>query len=258
MKFGVEVECYLPKRYVESSQFMVGSYHRGIQITGAPRGWNCEADASVSGYAPYGYVGLEVVSPVLEGEDGLGEVVGFFDYLKEIKAKVSHRTGMHVHVDGSGLEPDEVREVQEAFKTYEAAFYGLNGEHYGERLQNPYCVPSENWRGQGRYCSLNVMNYLAGRKKTLECRVWRATTSAELAVAAVVMLSCLVEKVTALEPLEPAKPKITCPREASRQFAEVYLQGGYSMIDDAAFNNEIADILTTQAAQTERTLCTTI
>ena len=77
----------------------------------------------------------------LEGEDGLGEVVGFFDYLKEIKAKVSHRTGMHVHVDGSGLEPEDVKEVQRAFTTYEAAFYGLNGEHYQERLQNPYCVP---------------------------------------------------------------------------------------------------------------------
>ena len=257
MKFGIEVECYLPKRFVESEQFTPGGYHRGVQIKGAPDGWKAKKDASVSPYAPYGYVGLEIVSPVLEGEDGLGQVVGFFDYLKEIKAKVSHRTGMHVHVDGSGLEPDEVKEVQEAFRTYEAAFYGLNGEHYRERLQNPYCVPSEDWRGQGRYCSLNIQNYLSGRKKTLECRVWRATTSAELAAAAVVMLSCLVEKVTALEPLEPAKPKITCLREASRQFAETYLQGGYSFVDDAAFNAEVADIITAQAELTERTLCTT-
>ena len=257
MKFGIEVECYLPKRFVESEQFTPGGYHRGLPIKGAPRGWKAEKDASVSSYAPYGYVGLEVVSPVLEGEDGLGEVVGFFDYLKEIRAKVSHRTGMHVHVDGFGLELDEVKEVQEAFRTYEAAFYGLNGEHYRERLQNPYCVPSESWIGQGRYCSLNIQNYLAGRKKTLECRVWRATTEAELAVAAVVMLTSLVGKVAALEPLEAPRAKITCPREASRMFAETYLQGGYSFVDDDAFNAEVADILTTQAAQTERTLCTT-
>ena len=257
MKFGIEVECFLPKQYVESEQFAPGGYHRGVQIKGAPDGWKAETDASVSPHAPYGYVGLEIVSPVLEGEDGLGEVVGFFDYLKEIKAKVSHHTGMHVHVDGSGLEPDEVTEVQEAFRCYEAAFYGLNGEHYTERLRNPYCVPSEDWRGQGRYCSLNIQNYLAGRKKTLECRVWRATTEAELAVAAVVMLTALVEKVTALEPIEPPKAKITRPRESSRQFAETYLQGGYSFVDDAAFNAEIADILASQAALTERTLCTT-
>ena len=255
MKFGIEVECYLPKRFVESEQFTPGGYHRGVQIKGAPDGWKAETDASVSPHAPYGYVGLEVVSPVLEGEDGLGEVVGFFDYLKEIKAKVSHRTGMHVHVDGSGLEPDEVTEVQEAFKTYEAAFYGLNGEHYRERLQTPYCVPSENWVGQGRYSSLNIQNWLAGRKKTLECRVWRATTSAELAVAAVVMLSCLVERVLAYEPDTSYKPKITCPREASRMFAETYLQGGYSFVDDDAFNAEVADILMAQAELTERELC---
>ena len=179
----------------------------------------------MSPYAPCGYVGLEVVSPVLEGEDGLGQVVGFFDFLREIGAQVSSKTGMHVHVDGSELEPDEVTEVQEAFRTYEAAFYGLNGEHYRERLQNPYCVPSEDWVGQGRYCSLNIQNYLAGRKKTLECRVWRATTSAELAVAAVVMLTSLVAKVAALEPLEPAKPKITCPREASPAVCRDLLTG---------------------------------
>ena len=255
MKFGIEVECYLPKRFVESEQFTPGGYHRGLPIKGAPRGWKAEKDASVSPYAPYGYVGLEIVSPVLEGEDGLGQVVGFFDYLKEIRAKVSAKTGMHVHVDGSELEPDEVTEVQEAFRTYEAAFYGLNGEHYRERLRNPYCVPSESWVGQGRYCSLNIQNYLAGRKKTLECRVWRATTEAELAVAAVVMLTALVVKVAALEPLEPPKAKITCPREASAQFAQVYLQGGYSMVDDMAFNDDVTGILTAQAELTERELC---
>ena len=48
---------------------------------------------------------------------------------------------MHVHVDGNDLTVHEVRKVQEAFKFYEAAFYGLNGPHYSERLGNPYCVP---------------------------------------------------------------------------------------------------------------------
>lgn len=255
MKFGVELECFLPKRFIESEQFTPGGYHRGLPIKGAPDGWKAEHDASVSPYAPYGYVGLEIVSPVLEGEDGLGEVVGFFDYLREIGARVSSKTGMHVHVDATELLPDEVTEVQEAFRTYEAAFYGLNGEHYRERLQNPYCVPSEDWVGQGRYSSLNIMNYLAGRKKTLECRVWRATVEAEIAVAAVVMITSLVGKVAALEPIEAPRAKITCPREASRQFAKTYLQGGYSFVDDMAFNDEVEDILTAQAALTERELC---
>ena len=40
---------------------------------------------------------------------------------------------------------------------------------------------------------------------------------AELAVAAVVMLTCIVEKVLAYEPDTTYGPKITCPREASAQ-----------------------------------------
>lgn len=260
LRFGIELECYLPSRYVESGQFEVGDYHRGLQITGAPRGWKAERDASVSPYAPSGYVGLEIVSPVLQGDDGLAQVIGFFDFLKEVGAKVSHKTGMHVHVDGSQLELDDVKEVQEAFRHYELAFYGLNGEGLYERLENPYCCPSELWGGQGRYCSLNVQNYLAGRKKTLECRVWRATTSAEVAVAAVVMFTALVEKVLAFDSpsrVDSPRAKLSCPREASKQFARAYLQGGYSMVDDIAFNDEIADILHAQAEKAGRTLCPT-
>ena len=260
LRFGIEVECYLPEQFVTSGQFEVGGYHKGIQIKGAPRGWKAERDASVSGYSPRGYVGLEIVSPVLCGDDGLAQVVGFFDFLKEVGAKVNRRTGMHVHVDGSRLEPEDVREVQEAFRHYELAFYGLNGKHYSERLKNPYCCPSERWVGQGRYCSLNTQPYLSGRHKTLECRVWRATVEAEVAVAAVVMLTALVEKVLAFDSpslVETPRTKIPCPREASSRFARTYLQGGYSMVDDVAFNDEVAGVLNSRAALTERALCPT-
>lgn len=248
LKFGIELECYLPKAFVQSEQFTVGGYHRGVQIKGAPDGWKAESDASVGPYAPRGFVGLEIVSPVLQGEDGLGEVVGFFDFLKEIGAVVSERTGMHVHVDGTTLTPAQVSQVQEAFRYYEAAFYGLNGPHYSERLGNLYCAPSEHWTGTGRYCSLNIQNYLVGRKKTLECRVWRATLEAEVAVAAVVMLTSLVAKVkTGAHTFTRDSGKVTCPREASQLFTEAYLSGGYSLIDDMAFNDEVAGIINTQA-----------
>lgn len=248
LKFGIELECYLPKAFVESEQFTVGGYHRGVQIKGAPDGWKAERDASVSPFAPRGYIGLEIVSPVLQGEKGLGTVVGFFDFLKEIGAKVSERTGMHVHVDGATLSPSQVGQVQEAFKFYEAAFYGLNGQHYSERLGNLYCCPSERWVGQGRYCSLNIQNYLAGRKKTLECRVWRATVEAEVAVAAVVMLTSLVAKVKAGDhALTHTSGKVSCPQEASKMFTAAYLSGGYSFIDDMAFNDEVSQIITAQA-----------
>lgn len=247
LKFGIELECYLPKALVESEQFTVGGYHRGVQIVGAPDGWKAEKDASVSPHAPRGFVGLEIVSPVLQGEDGLAEVVGFFDFLKEVGAQVSVRTGMHVHADGTTLSPAQVGQVQEAFKFYESAFYGLNGPYYSERLSNPYCAPSERWNGLGRYCSLNIQNYLNSRKKTLECRVWRATLEAEVAVAAVVMLTSLVGKVKAGQHVPTGSSKVTCPREASKLFTEAYISGGYSPVDDMAFNDEVAGIIHTQA-----------
>ena len=248
LKFGIEIECYLPSQYVTSGQFEVGGYHRGLQIKGAPDGWKAEVDGSVSPFAPSGFIGLEIVSPVLQGDDGLAQVVGFFDFLKEIGARVSERTGMHVHVDGAELTPAQVEQVQQAFTYYEAAFYGLNGEHYSERLGNIYCTPSDRWVGQGRYCSLNIQNYLAGRKKTLECRVWRATVEAEVAVAAVVMLTSLVAKVKAGEHPRMSG-KVPCPRMASQSFVQTYLTGGYSFVDDMAFNDEVGSILLTQAAR---------
>ena len=79
--------------------------------------------------------------------------------------------------------------------------------------------------------------------------MWRSTVEAEVAVAAVVMLTSLVARVKAGQ--HPRiEGKLPCPRMASQQFVEAYLTGGYSFVDDMAFNDEVGEIITSQAAKT--------
>ena len=82
--FGVELECLIPRSYIgDDSQFNPGGHGRGNQIGNAPAGWTVERDGSVRSTVD-GMTGVEVVSPILEGEDGLVQVVAMCDYLTEI------------------------------------------------------------------------------------------------------------------------------------------------------------------------------
>ena len=64
--FGIEIECLLPRGSVR-----VGGYHAGIELGGRfPAGWNAQRDGSLR-TTLRGYEGVEIVSPVLRGRDGL-------------------------------------------------------------------------------------------------------------------------------------------------------------------------------------------
>lgn len=87
LTFGIEIECYISLAHF--SQAEVGQYHSGNEIAGFPKGWNAQTDGSIRPYAPFGFVGVEIVSPVLKGKKGLTEVVAVVDWLNSVGAKVS-------------------------------------------------------------------------------------------------------------------------------------------------------------------------
>src|SRR5215471_8467459 len=91
LTFGVELEVTLP-----AGTCPVGSYHNGVQVPQLPPGWTAERDGSIQ--ASPGYLAAEIVSPVLQGADGLRQLKAVCDWLVSVQAKVNKSTGFHVHV----------------------------------------------------------------------------------------------------------------------------------------------------------------
>jgi hypothetical protein len=199
VRFGIEVECYMPRDY-QTQYFPRGGYHRGLQIRLAPDGWNCQSDASVRSLDE-GYVGIEVVSPILSGEDGLVQAYYMAEFLRECNAKVDYYCGLHVHVDATNLSEKQVQNIARAFRSYEQVFYAFCGEDVVNRLTSAYCKPlfvlpeNVNLARLDRYHSLNFTNYYYdSSKKTLEFRMFPSRIDEKYIITAIHMAVALVTK----------------------------------------------------------------
>lgn len=204
MTFGVEFEVILPAGTIDR----VGNYHAGIQIAGLPVGWNAQHDGSIQvrGAAQ----GVEVVSPILKGTDGLDQIVFVLNWLKERGAKVNQSTGLHVHV---GFQGDEkaLAAVVACVANYEKALYASTGTRARESAR--WCQPIQTCgayenrfrNGDGtqrisdRYRLLNVTNVLGGGKPTVEFRVFAGTLSVKKVIPYVWICLGLIERATTLK-----------------------------------------------------------
>ena len=196
--FGIEIECFLPRGSVR-----VGGYHAGIELGGRfPAGWNAQRDGSLH-TTLRGYKGVEIVSPVLRGRDGLEQVRRVADLLTEMGGRVNPTCGCHVHVGATSVAghdfdevADWVRRLINATAQHEKAFYGAAGTR--ARENGSYCrsikrgwgakktrlkqkkMKAQDLRNEAstvsRYHSLNV-EPLFSRKRTVEFRCFSGTTS---------------------------------------------------------------------------------
>jgi hypothetical protein len=206
--FGIEIECFMPADKV----FTRGRYHHGRQVRAIDRwtaeGWTAEADSSVVSDRP-GFVGVEIVSPKLTGEEGLIEVVAMIDWLAEIGAYVNQRCGQHVSVDARGLSNDQVLKVRETFKALEPGLYLVNGDQAAERWRNDYCTPLSSGRTAmaARYWGLNLVNYSSSNhdRKRLEFRLWAGTLDAAKTVSYILTSVGFMAGVTAGDVPTPAE-----------------------------------------------------
>lgn len=75
--------------------------------------WKVVTDASC---------GLEVVSPILRGEDGIRQIRKVCDSLTEAGAKVNRRCGYHVHLDVSDFELSHFKNLLKLWVKFEDVF----------------------------------------------------------------------------------------------------------------------------------------
>ena len=118
MKFGIELECYDVNRQNVAYEMqraglnvMVASYCGQDYSV-----WQLKTDGSIDGMN-----GFEVVSPVLQGEQGIEEVRKVCKILNDMGVKVNKSCGFHVHHDVQGWGIKEFRNLFKRFIKFEAA-----------------------------------------------------------------------------------------------------------------------------------------
>jgi hypothetical protein len=192
--FGIELEVYLPT----SVQVQLGQYHRGQQIDGLPQGWNAQSDSSITTYAPQGFYGVEVVSPVLAGENGLEQVVDVVNAITEAGGIVNDHCGFHIHVGALDFNQADIDNLVKEFRCYQNVFLALNGEKANSRTDNRYCkmVLNNSSVYTDRYFALNIQNWrsLSSSKKTVELRVMAGTLDIETIFTSILAFVGLVCK----------------------------------------------------------------
>lgn len=190
--YGIEIECCIPLNTFNASGMCVGGRHNGRQITWMPIGWNAQNDCSI--HAPVDHVAVEIVSPILKGEDGLAQIRQVLAKLNDMGAKVNASTGLHVHV-GVSRDPVLLRNLIRLVAQHEKAIYATTGTH--AREQNRFCAPIKSRYfglkdlksiedldsiegeivsfGRGRYQLLNLMNLVTHARDTVEFRAFAGT-----------------------------------------------------------------------------------
>lgn len=207
--FGVEIElkglsCSAAARAISAAG--ITCYDESYNHLNRPH-WKVITDASISG-------GCEVVSPILSGEDGLGQIQTVMTALRNAGATVDTACGMHVHVDARDLTGDEY------VRTF--AFYAERQDMMDllvapSRRNNTYCGKYDaatiarakdeastldkgdaGYRyGQGnRYYTVNLCSYTT--HGTIEFRQHQGTLNGTKAVAWVRLLLAIVVKVQAV------------------------------------------------------------
>jgi hypothetical protein len=187
----------------------VGGYHAGLPIEGLPAGWNAQHDGSIR--APHGCRGVEVVSPVLKGSDGIRQLKAACEWLKRVGAKVNRSTGLHVHV-GYASDVETRKRIVTVGANFEKAIYAATGTKSRERgnycrsVQQSHSHRNGNLAHVTRYHVVNV----ATNRPTVEFRAFAGTTNFLKIVAYVRLCVGLVERTNELArlPKWEAKPVV--------------------------------------------------
>jgi hypothetical protein len=208
-KFGVELELtshahMSPEQLASQVPFpiaVVDTYHAGRRTF---HQWKLVPDSSImcSPNQP-SCNKFELVSPVLQGGDGLSEVSRLLNALPTSVIQVNKSMGLHVHVDVSCLSMLQLIKVCQQFLKYEAAMDSImppsrrtgsaesiqyfqsnrssvGGKSTGQMMDNlATCYDlvslAQMMNREGRYYKLNLKNLETGRQPTIEFRQHSAT-----------------------------------------------------------------------------------
>jgi hypothetical protein len=194
--YGIEIECYLPGG-TNHAMAAAAISARGVpcqaqnynhQVTTC---WKIVTDGSLNDYAR----GIEVVSPILSGPDGLIAIATVMDALSDFGCTVTRACGLHVHVGVGTPQADFFKNLFKLYSKNEAVIDGFMPPSRRANA-NTYCrsvIKNEahidaaaglgglqRLLGHDRYHKLNLMSY--ARYQTVEFRQHSGTLEGAKAV----------------------------------------------------------------------------
>lgn len=158
LKFGVEIEVAFHDR-----PFLPRPYHSRSRLN-KPwlESWRGEFDRSIDDDN-----GIEFISPILRvPQYALASLAYMSDLLKRHSAMITHRTGIHVHVEKQNVDPKTVYALTTAM---EELIYAVGG-NWGRYTGNRYAPPMKNPRlHEGHYIAVNTT------RRTFELRIFESS-----------------------------------------------------------------------------------
>lgn len=154
--------------------------------------WKVVTDCSVGGT---GLQGLEVVSPILRGQDGLDQIAKVCAALASVGCKINQTCGLHVH---HGASDYKARHFENLVTLYHKAERALDSVVTPSRREsrNTYCKStigaSVATLRSDRYHKLNLVSYLT--HGTIEVRHHQGTIEAEKIQNWVVLTQGMIER----------------------------------------------------------------
>jgi hypothetical protein len=213
LTFGIEIECTIPYVVLQREGIRIGGHNSGPQIPGLPDGWIAMDDCSIR--AGSSRSALEVVSPILQGADGLRQVVEVCEKLKEWDVRINRTTGLHIHVGTHNLGEDRLtrnpamlKKVAALVMRNETALFASTGTKCREH--GTYSRSGRAWLADnidrldfenagvnrvglgGRYVTMNLT--ALNRHGTIEFRVFQSTTNVAKLTTYIMMVLGLVCK----------------------------------------------------------------
>jgi len=179
--FGVELEAISPVTHQAVAHALANA---GLT------GWRAKYDGSL----PTG--GVEVVSPVLTGEDGLEQIRRATRVMRDLGCSVSRACGTHVHHGVGEMRIDEIKRAARTWATHQRMIDGLVAPSRRNGINN-FCrnlsvtdlsaiesardLQSMRHLRVGRYRTFNLASY--GRFGTVEIRQHQGTLDAEKVIS---------------------------------------------------------------------------
>ena len=115
--FGVEIECIMPSRWTRSDLSIVLT----DEVATSGYLWRITHDGSVSGMGQ----GIEYVSPILKGREGLASVERVMNHISSLGGTVNHTCGMHVHIGVRHLKASQIAAIAKSYIDHEAVLDSL-------------------------------------------------------------------------------------------------------------------------------------
>lgn len=213
LTFGIEIETIAPDSAVRNEGLRIGSYRRGVQVPYLPEGWKAERDGSINNGR--GGHQCEIVSPALQGEEGLRQVAEVLGTLEAKGHRVNASCGVHVHVGWKRDLPSEPLARLVTIVAYlEKGLYAITGTKNRERGR--YCGGVRKYGNdkdakpnldRDRYHALNLTNLARGTKDTVEFRVFSGSLNPTKVVGWIQVCLGLVERAISAKRMPRWNPK---------------------------------------------------